>query len=134
VRVRDAPDLKVFIIALDRKVSVLSAAAPPLLARSAPHSRRPKEYLMRTAIYGRPDGSATPAARIGVLDPLTGAERISDVSRLNLPLPTTLRDEELSQAADAWLKRFQDGAVARGATKPVNLVGTLSYKAIPNTP
>jgi hypothetical protein len=83
---------------------------------------------------GRPDGSAPRVARIGILDPFTGAERFSDVSPLSLPLPTLLRDEELSQAADAWLKRFQDGAVARGATKSVNLAGTLSYKSIPKKP
>jgi hypothetical protein len=83
---------------------------------------------------GRPDGSAPRAARVGILDPLTGAERFSDVNPLSLPLPTELGDEELSQAADAWLKRFQEAAVARGATKPINLEGTLSFFSIPDTP
>lgn len=83
---------------------------------------------------GRPNGAAPCAARVGVLDPLTGIEEISDVEPLRLPMPTVIGDEELSQAANAWLKRFQEGAVRRGATKPVNLEGTLSYKLNPKTP
>jgi hypothetical protein len=78
---------------------------------------------------GRPDSSAPRATRVGILDPLTGAERFSDVDPLGLPMPILIEDEELSQAADSWLRRFQEGAVSRGATKPVNLVGTLSYKS-----
>lgn len=83
---------------------------------------------------GRPDGPAPRASRIGILDPLTGAEKFSDVAQLGLPMPSLVRDEELSQAADGWLKRFQEGAVMRGATKAVDLTGTLSYKSNPNTP
>lgn len=78
---------------------------------------------------GRPNGSAPCAARVGILDPLTGVEKFSGVEPLRLPMPTVIGDVELSQAADAWLKRFQEGAVSRGATKPVNLEGTLSYKS-----
>jgi hypothetical protein len=80
---------------------------------------------------GKPNGSAPRAARIGILDPITGVEKFPDVTPLDLPMPSSVRDEELPQMAATWLKRFQEGAVIRGATKPVNLEGTLSYQANP---
>jgi HNH endonuclease len=80
---------------------------------------------------GKPNGSAPRAARIGILDPITGVETFPDVAPLDLPLPTSVGYEELPQVADTWLKRFQEGAVMRGATKPIKLEGELSYKANP---
>jgi hypothetical protein len=78
---------------------------------------------------GMPNGSAPRAARVGILDPLTGVEKFFDVDPLGLSMPTLIRDEGLSQVADAWLKKIQEGAISRGATKPVNLEGKLSYKS-----
>lgn len=79
---------------------------------------------------GRPDGSAPAAARAGVLDPLTGAESFFDPEPLRLKIPSIVGEDDLPEAAGAWLKRFQDGAVSRGATEPVNLAGTLSYRSV----
>lgn len=77
---------------------------------------------------GIPQDSATRAARIGILDPITGVERFPEVDLLGLPAPAVLRGEELSEGAAAWLKRFEEVAVSRGARNTVDLSGTLSYE------
>lgn len=79
---------------------------------------------------GQPNGSAPAVARAGVLDPITGAESFSDPESLRLKLPSIIGEDDLPGAAGSWLKRFQDGAVGRGATEPVNLAGTLLYKSV----
>lgn len=79
---------------------------------------------------GAPKGSATQAARVGILDPLTGIEKFSDADPLGLPTPTLVKGEQLSHAVSGWRKRFQEGAVSRGATNLIKLDGTISFKSI----
>jgi hypothetical protein len=79
---------------------------------------------------GQPDGSAPAVARAGILDPITGNESFSDLESPRLKLPSIIGEDDLSGVAGAWLKRFQDGAVSRGATEPVNLASTLSYRSV----
>jgi hypothetical protein len=78
---------------------------------------------------GMPNGTASRAARIGILDPLKGDERFFDTQLLSLPIPAIVGEEEFSQKAESLMGKFQEEAIKRGATKPINLVGTLSYSS-----
>ena len=80
---------------------------------------------------GRVDRKSEPgAALMGILDPITGKEKFSDAPSLSLPIPSFTGEEGLSHANNSWFQKFKESAVARGATKPINLVGTASYKAV----
>ena len=71
--------------------------------------------------------SENTSAGLGVLDPLTGTERFSQLKSLALNFPAPITEEDLSGAGKSWLKKFENSAKARGATKPINLTGTFDY-------
>jgi hypothetical protein len=71
------------------------------------------------------------SAGLGVLDPLTGTERFSELESLALNLPRPITEEELPGVGKSWLKKFETSAKARGATKPINLTGTLTTTSVP---
>jgi hypothetical protein len=71
--------------------------------------------------------SENTSAWLGVLDPLTGTERFSELESVALNLPTPITEEDLPGVGKSWLEKFETSAKARGATKPINLTGTFDY-------
>lgn len=83
---------------------------------------------------GTPKGTASQAARLALLDPVTGVEQLSAIPPLNLPEPPYwLRMEEYPKLIEGWMKKFREEAIKRGATHPPNLK-QLSLNVTSNDP
>ena len=52
-------------------------------------------------------------AILGILDPLQGAESFTAVEALNLPAPRPASPSEFNALNQAWLRKFEESAVAR---------------------
>jgi HNH endonuclease len=72
---------------------------------------------------------AADAAILGVLDPLSGVERFdATIESLNLPDPRPLEEKDITESNGMWLRKFEESAIARGATSPPQLSGRLSLR------
>lgn len=72
--------------------------------------------------------TASEIAFLGVLDPVTGEESFSEKTpnfALLNPFSTAT-----DQPIEAWLEKFRDSAIARGATEPIELTGKIHIREI----
>lgn len=76
--------------------------------------------IQLVCFLGRSDDSASDAAVLGILDPITNKETFTNLDPLGLPYPPSRSTAEF---AKNWLEKFEKGAVDRGATRPVKLDG-----------
>ncbi len=61
------------------------------------------------------------AALVGTLDPLSGAENFIETKALGLPEPPfSMPEAHAVQGIQAWILKFREEAIARGATSPPN--------------